>query len=128
MPGVHNLAAALRPGSASRNSAPMTPHDKKLMKNSQRLVSQTFFGTMLKQMHNSPFKSKIFSGGRGGEAFGSMLDQRIADHMAKGTAGGLVDSMIDRWEHPRNPNETPEAARQKALQAGLKKGYQPKPE
>ena len=102
-------------------------HHEKLVKNAQKLVSQTFFGTMLKQMHNSPFKSKIFSGGRGGEAFGSLLDQHLADRMASGAGGRLVDSMVDRWEHPRvrpqnpAPND-PAAAKQQAVEASMKRG------
>ena len=51
------------------------------------LVAQTFYGTMLKQMRNSPFKSKLFDGGRGGEAFASMFDQHLADRMSRGPAG-----------------------------------------
>ena len=99
-----------QPSHQSASSSVLQPHPgaapthhEKLVKNAQKLVSQTFFGTMLKQMHNSPFKSKLFSGGRGGEAFGSMLDQHLADRMASGAGGGLVDSMVDRWENPRVP-------------------------
>jgi Rod binding domain-containing protein len=104
------------------HSGPPTHHEK-LIKNAQKVVSQTFFGTMLKQMHNSPFKSKIFSGGRGGEAFGSLLDQRLADHMASGAAGNLVDTMVDRWEHPRPAANAAAAAHQQAQETHLKNGY-----
>lgn len=81
---------------------PPTRHDK-LVKNAQKVVSQTFFGTILKQMHNSPFKSKIFSGGRGGEAFGSLMDQHLADRMASGSGGKLVDAMVKKWDPPAPP-------------------------
>jgi hypothetical protein len=57
-------------------------------------VSQTFFGTLLKQMHNSPFKSELFSGGRGGQAFSSLLDQRLSERMAGGAAKPLVDGIV----------------------------------
>src|SRR6185437_7195997 len=120
MPGVHNLAAALRPGSASRNSAPMTPHDKKLMKNSQRLVSQTFFGTLLKQMHNSPFKSKLFSGGRGGEAFSSMLDQHLADRMATGSGHKLANAIYNSLKRVESRKNGKTPATQPTLQSALK--------
>jgi Rod binding domain-containing protein len=49
-------------------------------------------------MRNSPFKSKLFSGGRGGEAFGEMFDQKLADKMSKGSGRKLVDSIVRRIE------------------------------
>src|ERR1700691_2043387 len=110
---LHNHHASVFP-----HAGPPTHHDK-LVKNAQKLVSQTFFGPMLKQMHNSPFKSKIFSGGRGGEVFGSLLDQHLADRMASGAAGKLVDSMVKRWEHPPPANRDPVSAKQRALELNL---------
>ena len=82
MAAVHHMSSSLprphHPHERVHHHAGPLSHHEKLVKNAQKLVSQTFFGTMLKQMHNSPFKSKIFSGGRGGEAFGSLLDQRLS--------------------------------------------------
>ncbi len=67
-------------------------------KQAQTFVSQAFFGTLLKQMRNSPFKSELFSGGRGGEAFGSLYDQQLADRMATGVGSKLVDSIVRKME------------------------------
>ncbi len=67
-------------------------------KEAQTFVSQAFFGTLLKQMRNSPFKSELFSGGRGGEAFGSLYDQQLADRMATGVGSKLVDSIVRKME------------------------------
>jgi hypothetical protein len=67
-------------------------------KEAQTFVSQAFFGTLLKQMRNSPFKSEIFSGGRGGEAFGSLYDQQLAERMANGVGSKLVDSIVRKIE------------------------------
>ena len=67
-------------------------------KEAQTFVSQAFFGTLLKQMRNSPFKSDLFSGGRGGEAFGSLYDQKLADRMATGVGSKLVDSIVRNME------------------------------
>src|SRR5690348_1911041 len=39
-------------------------HDQ-LTEQARKWVAQTFFGTLLKQMSDSPFKSELFSGGRG---------------------------------------------------------------
>jgi Rod binding domain-containing protein len=79
-------------------SAPLTEHQK-LVKHTRRLVAHTFYGTMLKQMRDSPFKSKLLDGGRGGEAFSSMFDQQLADHMTRGAGGKLVNSIVRHIEH-----------------------------
>ena len=71
---------------------------EQLVRQTQKWVAQTFFGQLLKQMRDSPFKSKLFDGGRGGEAFQEMADQRTADSMASGTGHKLVDSIVSRIE------------------------------
>ena len=68
------------------------------MKQTQNWVAQTFFGTLLKQMDDSPFKSDLFSGGRGGEAFSSLYHQRLAERMAGGAGAKLVHSIVRRVE------------------------------
>jgi len=73
---------------------PNTPQEEQLIEQARKWVSQTFFGTLLKQMRNSPFKSPLFEGGRGGQAFGEMYDQRLADHMSRGVGNKLVASMV----------------------------------
>lgn len=81
---------------------PATSNDdlrrKALEKQVGKWVSQTFFGTLFKQMRNSPFKSEILSGGRGGEVFGSMLDQQLADNMSRGAGKKLVNAIIRQIE------------------------------
>jgi len=72
----------------------------KLQTQARKWVAQTFYGTMLKQMHNSPFKDKMFSGGRGGEAFQSMMDQQLADKMSKSAGSKLVDTIVSHIENP----------------------------
>jgi Rod binding domain-containing protein len=57
-------------------------------------VAQTFFGTLIKQMRNSPFKSPLFDGGRGGQAFGELYDQRMVDHMSRGVGNKLVGALV----------------------------------
>ena len=64
----------------------------------KQLVSQTFFGTMLKQMRESPFKSEMFEGGRGGQAFGGMYDQKMAEQMSRGAGKRLVNSIVRKLE------------------------------
>ena len=77
-------------------AVPMAHEDAR--KQAQTFVSQAFFGTLLKQMRNSPFKSEIFSGGRGGEAFGSLYDQQLSERMANGVGSKLVDSIVRKIE------------------------------
>jgi Rod binding domain-containing protein len=72
-------------------------HDK-IVQQTQKWVAQTFYGTLLKQVRQSPFHSKQFEGGRGGEAFGSMYDQRLAEHMARGTGQKLVNAIARKIE------------------------------
>jgi Rod binding domain-containing protein len=79
------------------NAAPT--HHEQLVKTARQWVSQTFYGQMLKQMRDSPFKSKMFDGGRGGEAFQAQLDDRLAERMANGHAGDrLVQSIVRKIE------------------------------
>lgn len=61
-----------------------------VQRQAQRWVSQTFVATILKQSRNSPFKSDLFSGGRGGEAFSPLMDQHLADRVAPAIAGRLA--------------------------------------
>jgi len=83
-------------------------HDE-LVKQTEKWVSQTFYGELMKQMRNSPFKSKLFSGGRGGEAFGELFDQKLADKMAKGSGKKLVDAIVNGIEHPPRTAEAKKA-------------------
>ena len=90
-------------------------HRAALVKQARVWVSQTFFGTLLKQMHDSPFKSELFSGGRGGQAFSSLLDQHLTQRMAGGkSAEGLVNSIVKKIErsHPGLFHETNSTVRQ----------------
>lgn len=93
---------------------------RQLQEQARKLVSQTFFGTMFKQMRNSPFKNETFEGGRGGEVFTSMLDQHLSEQMSRGAGTKLVNSLVRRLERVRSNGhsahelnqrvETPKAA------------------
>lgn len=67
-----------------------------LLKTARMWVSQTFFGEMLKQMRNSPFRTDMTDGGRGGQAFLSQLDQQIAERLSNGSAGERLARSIVR--------------------------------
>ena len=74
-----------------------TRHDQ-LTTQARNWVAQTFFGTLLKQMDDSAFKSDLFSGGRGGEAFGSLYHQQLAQRMTSGAGGKLVNAIVRKIE------------------------------
>ena len=76
---------------------PPNEHEK-LVQNTQKWVAQTFYGAMLKEMRKSPWRSEQLEGGRGGEAFEEMFDQRIADHMSQSAGSPLVNSIVNRIE------------------------------
>ena len=76
---------------------PKTQHEQ-LVDKTRTWVAQTFFGEMLKQMRNSPFKSDLFSGGQGGQAFASLQDQQMAERMARGGGSKLVNAIVRRIE------------------------------
>jgi Rod binding domain-containing protein len=88
------------------SSLSLTPEAKhrQATRAAQRWVSQTFYGTLLKQMHDSPFKSELFSGGRGGEAFSMLLDQQLTDRIARSSDHNLVDSIVRQIERKQRPN------------------------
>jgi Rod binding domain-containing protein len=88
------------------DNIPTTAHARRaaLTKQARVWVSQTFFGTLLKQMHDSPFRSELFSGGRGGQAFASLLDQHLTQRMAGSKAARpLVESIVRKLER-QNPS------------------------
>jgi len=86
------------PPSPASKKAPDSPQHEQLIAQTQKWVSQTFYGTLLKQVRNSPFRSELMDGGRGGQVFGSMFDQRIAEHMARGAGSKLVNSIVKHIE------------------------------
>ena len=86
------------PGSKAQ---PTDPHER-LVQQTEKWVAQTFYGAMLKQMRQSPFKSDLFNGGRAGDAYSSLFDQRLSERMAHGAGGKLVKSIvkgIERKQH-----------------------------
>jgi Rod binding domain-containing protein len=98
----HSLSASGRsPLNATKSlvgAIPGAAQHKQLVKQTQKWVAQTFYGTLLKQVRKSPFRSKIMDGGRGGEAFGSMYDEQMAERMSRGVGSKLVNSIVRKIE------------------------------
>lgn len=81
---------------------PETDEHAQLTAQAQKLVAQAFYGPILKQMHDSPFKAPWVDGGRGGQAFEPLLDQRLVDHLAKTSGKKLVKSLVKKIEKHRS--------------------------
>jgi Rod binding domain-containing protein len=94
-------AAELDASTQLLHSAPgpsqLSQHDQ-LVKQTQNWVAQTFFATLLKQMRDSPFKSDLMDGGRGGQAFASLYDQQLAQRMSHAGGKKLVNSIVRKIE------------------------------
>ena len=99
-PSIHPHALAGAAQSSFNRVATPTERER-IVQQAQKWVAQTFFGTLLKQMRESPFRSAIFEGGRGGEAFGALYDQHLAEHMARGAGSKLVNAIAGRIEANR---------------------------
>lgn len=72
--------------------------EEKLEVQVKNWLGQTFFGTLMKQMRESPFKSELFSGGRGGDAFGSLYDGQMAQRMAQGLGTRIARPIVKKLE------------------------------
>lgn len=78
--------------------SPALSSHEKLTDLSQRIVAGAFYGTLLKQVRESPFKSELFGGGKAEKAYGSLYDQQLAEHMARSTGQKLVKSLVKKIE------------------------------
>jgi Rod binding domain-containing protein len=94
---IDPLTRVLDPAASATHAAGKTQHEQ-LVKQTQTWVAQTFFGTLLKQMRNSPFKSELLEGGKGGEMFAGLQDQHLAEHMTRGAGAKLVNGIVRRIE------------------------------
>jgi len=63
----------------------------------EQLVGIALIKPLLEQARENPFKTELFHGGPGEEAFGAQLDQHLADRMAKRAGGSIVDAVMNRW-------------------------------
>jgi Rod binding domain-containing protein len=65
-----------------------------LVKHVETFVGTAFFGTLLKQMRESPFRSEMFGGGKAGENYDAMYHQLMSERMGKGAGRSLVDAIV----------------------------------
>jgi Rod binding domain-containing protein len=99
---------------ASRLAGPVQTQHDRIVGQTEKWVAQTFFGTLLKQMENSPFKSDLFSGGRGGQAFSSLYHEQLTERMARSAGSKLVNTIVRKIEataaYQKQQNATRKAA------------------
>ncbi len=69
-----------------------------IQKQAQKFVAQAFYMPMFKAMRSSPFKSELFSGGQGGQAFQAMFDGVLAERMGGAASSPLVSAMVRRLD------------------------------
>lgn len=79
-----------------------------LRESAQKLISNLFLEPIFKQIRNGPFKNEMFSGGMGGDLFGSQLDQVLSDRMAKASNWPMVDQLVEQFTANRNPQPHPD--------------------
>ena len=72
--------------------------NRQLRQKVDQWVGQVFFGTLMKQVRESPFKSELFSGGRGGGAFQQMLDGVLIERSSHNLGGRLSDSIVRKLD------------------------------
>jgi Rod binding domain-containing protein len=70
--------------------------DEQLRRHVQTFVGQAFFGTLLKQMRESPFRSDLFSGGNAGQAYDGMYHQMLSERMGNGVGAKLVNAIMNQ--------------------------------
>ena len=83
-------------------------------------VAQAFYMPLLKELREDPLQSemgKTLSGGRGGEAFGALLDQHRAQHLAGSADGPLVNAITKRMLKAADPAAKPTAATTHAIRS-----------
>ena len=71
---------------------------KSLRTAANELVGEVFYGTLLRQMRQSPLKGKYGHGGRGEEVFQAQLDTELASRAGKASGASIADAVVDRFE------------------------------
>lgn len=79
-------------------ATPPTAQTQQLRQKVDQWVGQVFFGTLMKQVRESPFKSEMFSGGRGGGAFQQMLDGILVERGSRDLGGKLTDAIVRKLD------------------------------
>ncbi len=71
------------------------------------LVSIGLIQPLLAQIRDDPFRSDLFHGGRGEEAFGAKLDAILAERMTQASGFNIVDAVYQKIQRPGSAPQTP---------------------
>lgn len=93
--GLRTYVPPHRPRPSDASAAKETPRERQIRQVAASLVAQTFYGPMFRMMRESPFRSEVMNGGRGGEAFATLLDQQLVSRMSR-RSDPLVDAIVRR--------------------------------
>jgi len=74
------------------------PARSALRRAADELVGEVFYGTLLRQMRQSPLKGKYGHGGRGEEVFQGQLDAVFAARAGQARGGDLAAAVVKRFE------------------------------
>jgi len=92
--------ADLLAGAGPRDAASLSEAEART--HAEQLVGFALFLPLLKQARESPFRTELFHGGQGEQAFGGQMDQILAERMSKRANLPIVDRMVDQLMK-RNP-------------------------
>lgn len=85
------------------------PRAALIRRTAEGMSAAMFYAPMLDQMRSDPIGRKFAHGGRGEDAFGQMLDQRIAAATAAADRGGLT-AQIESWIGRSDARQEPRVA------------------
>jgi Rod binding domain-containing protein len=68
-----------------------------LRRAADELVGEVFYGTLLRQMRQSPLKGAYGHGGRGEEVFQGQLDTVLASQAGRARGGEIADALVERF-------------------------------
>ncbi len=95
-----SFAAALMQAQGAARSE-QSQDEQTARASAQQLVASTFLLPLLQTARQDPFRTEMFHGGFGEDAFGAQLDTQLADRMASGPAfKGLVDAVYRQIARP----------------------------
>lgn len=91
------FAAELRDRARIEASASTTAERNEQLKTAaEQLLAMAFYQPLLKQAREVPFKSELFHGGFGEQAFGAQWDQAIAERLARRDMSGLKQRLVEQ--------------------------------
>ena len=106
MNGASSRGAELVSALAERGAKRIEQDLEKLRESAGKVVGRVFYGTLLKQMRESSFKTEIGHGGRGEEVFAAQLHELLAERMGELPNNNLADVLYKAYERQqRNISE-----------------------